>query len=988
MPFRPAANKKKWLQVIIDHPVPVITLMVLITFLFALPLPRLRFQTSIYDLTIQDLSETVRYESFKKEFGTEEIILVVVKAQNIFDPTTFNKVGELAETFSKIHGIRRVISLPGIKKDMDVTGKWSLSDFERIISPIALFSKNLLSADKKTTVISLILEDISHKNQVIDAVQKVIDREKKGLSMYQIGMPLVSKALGDYTERDFLRLPPITFLVMALILFCFFLSLRAILIPVGSVLVALTWTFGLMAWTRTPLSMLTMIVPVFIITVGTAYCMYIFFEYLESAKTSETSKESAFLCFSRVGFPTSLAVVTTLIGLGSLLLNKIEAIREFAIFACFGIISMLVIMVFFLPVVFSLLPFPKKGTMREPVFHGLFDRFLDQIVKIDLLHQKKTLTIIGLMSLLGIVGLSRIKVETNPVGYFKKDTPISRHFHDIYQDMAGSFPVNVVLDSKESDYFEDPAHLRMIERVQSFLDSLKGVDKTISFVDYLKLVNYVTNQHKPGSYVVPGEGFEVRMAMNSYKTMLGQDVFSRFMSEDLSKVNILLRTHISSSRDFLEIRKKILAYLQKNLPKNLDYQVTGFGIVISQSSYLLTKGQIRSLALTLILVFGVMLLLFLSGKVGLIAILPNCLPIVVSFGVMGWLGIELSVATSLIASIAIGLAVDDTIHYLARYDREFKIDLDKDRALRDTIKSVGKPMILTTLTISVGFSILLFSHFKPTAIFGFMMIIVMVSALMGDLILLPSLMRHVELVTAWDLLKLMPTQVGISAGTAHELNQPLNAIKMGSEFLKMMIQQGEKIPQEQLLQVINEMNAQVDRASQLINRLRGFDRKTGFAKERVNINRSVKNVMDIMGPQLRVENIELIPVLDETLPDILGHENKLAQVIYNLVLNARDAIDERRKEGESKPGSRVIRIHSFRENNRVAVTVSDTGVGIEKWMRARIFEPFFTTKEMGKAKGLGLSITSQIVRDHGGQIEVESEKGVGARFKVTFPLEN
>jgi diguanylate cyclase (GGDEF)-like protein len=149
-----------------------------------------------------------------------------------------------------------------------------------------------------------------------------------------------------------------------------------------------------------------------------------------------------------------------------------------------------------------------------------------------------------------------------------------------------------------------------------------------------------------------------------------------------------------------------------------------------------------------------MFLLFLSGKVGLIAIVPNCFPIIVNFGLMGWLGIELSVATSLVASIAIGLAVDDTIHYLVRYNREFKKDLDKRRALQDTIQEVGRPIVFTTFTIGLGFAILIFSHFKPTAIFGLMMVITMGSALLGDLIILPSLMTHVELVTLWDLLRL------------------------------------------------------------------------------------------------------------------------------------------------------------------------------------------------------------------------------------------
>lgn len=749
-----AISARNSLRFIVDHPLQVVILIFLVTLFFASQLPKLHFRTSIYDLAIEDLTETIRYEAFKKTFGTEEIILVVAKAKNIFEKGTFQEIRRLSENFSKIDGVRRVISLPFIKKDMDATDKWSLADFEKIIVPVDLFSKNLISADKKTTVITLILEDTKDKDQVIDAAKAIIDEQGKGLSLYQIGMPLVSKALATYTQQDFMRLPPITFLIIGCVLFLFFRNLRGILIPVGSVLIALIWTFGLMGLTQTPLSMLTMIVPIFLIAVGTAYCMYIFPEYFEQIERFDSRKDASYECFLRIGFPTSLAVITTSIGLGSLLLNRISAIREFALFSCFGIWSMLLIMLIFLPALFTLLPLPQKKTTHRLLKKGLLHGLLKKITQMNLHYQKVTFPILALIVLIGLAGIFQIRVETNPIGFFKSDTTISRHFHDIYHDMAGSFPINVVLDSGTKDYFENPEHLRKIVDVQDFLNTLQGVDKTISFADYLKLVNYATNQYEPKYYAMPEEPFEVRMLMNSYKTMLGQDTFERFMTKDLSKVNILLRTHISSSRDFLRIRKTIEDRLRETLSKDFGFQVTGFGIVISESSHILTKGQVKSLSLTLVLIFGIMFLLFLSGKVGLIAIVPNCFPIIVNFGLMGWVGIELSVATSLVASIAIGLAVDDTIHYLVRYNREFKKDLDKERALQDTIQNVGRPIVFTTLTIGLGFAILIFSHFKPTAVFGLMMVITMGSALVGDLIILPSLMTHVELVTLWDLLRL------------------------------------------------------------------------------------------------------------------------------------------------------------------------------------------------------------------------------------------
>jgi uncharacterized protein len=748
------ARPEFWLRHIVHHPGRVILVIALITLVFASHLPALRFETSIYDLTIEDLPETLIYHRFKETFGCEEIILVVARTAGVFDPETFRQIEHLSQSLSQIDGVKRVISLPGIKKAMDITDKWNLADFQKVASAVDLFQRNLISQDSKTTAITLVLEDVDQKEQVINAANSLIEAYQNAFSLYQVGMPIVSSALAQFTQQDFLTLPIVTFSLIALILFFFFRNLRGILIPSGTVLIAMVWTFGLMAWTGIPLSLLTMIVPVFLIAIGTAYCMYIFPEYVASIKQSAAPREASIQCFSRLGFPTFLAVMTTTIGLGSLLVNRVNEIREFAVFSCFGILSLLILMFTFLPAVMGLLPFPKTPSDHATSQNRCLDRILSTIIRLNLRHQKITLPLIAIIVLVGVIGMSRIRVETNPVEFFKNDTSIVRHFNDIYQDMSGSFPLSVVVNSRENAHFENPGHLKQIVQIQEFLGSLPGVDKTISFVDYLKLVNYATNQYNPLFYALPQEPFEVRMLVNSFKTLLGQDTLFRFMSPDFSNTHIMLRTHISSSIDFLATEARIRDYLNRNLPGDLSFQVTGFSIVISHSSHLISEGQVKSLALTLVLVFAIMFLLFMSYKVGFIALLPNCFPIIVSFGVMGWFGIPLSMATSLIASIAIGLAVDDTIHYLVKYNREFKRDLDKEKALDKTVRHLGRPIIFTTLTISIGFSVLMFSNFKPTAVFGLLMMITMFSALVADIILLPSLMLHVELVTLWDLLKL------------------------------------------------------------------------------------------------------------------------------------------------------------------------------------------------------------------------------------------
>ena len=982
--FISQSSPRAVLEWMLKRPLLILLVVAGITLFFLWQLPKLSFRTSIYDLIIEDLDETVRYHEFRQVFGSDEIIRIVVRAESVFDPKTFHKIADLSKSAGQIKGVRRVISLPSIKDDVDTAGKWNLEQFRKLVAPIALFEKNLLATDQKATVITLVLDADADNASVISNIQAMLDATSKDLSLYQIGMPLVSQALVRYTEKDFFRLTPITLLLIIIILFFLLRSFVYIFIPFLCVVLTLLWTFGFLALLRVPISMLTLIVPIFLIAVGTAYCLHVICEYLSSTQRADSPADAVRLTFANITLPSTLAVITTSIGLGSLLVNRIVAIHEFALFACFGMFSLLFLLLVFFPCALVLVPLSGR---KEKPFQGdgLIQRLLERIVALSILHQRRTFLCLAGIFLFCGAGLFFVRVETNPIGFLKGDTPVSRNFHDIYRDLSGSFPIHVVMESKNAYGFETPQAMADMARLQRVLESLPGVDKTVSFADYLKLVNYALNRYDPKRYALPQEDFEARLLINNYKSMLGDDMLRRFMSPDLSKANILLLTHLSSSRQFLQSKAKILAHAEGLFSDNYSWDVTGFGVVVAASSHLLVRGQIKSFSITIALIFGIMLLLFVSIKVGLIAIVPNCFPVVITFGLMGWLGIDLSVVTSLIASVAIGLAVDDTIHYLVRYNREFKKDLDKDRALRDTLFGVGRPIIFTTLTVTLGFSVLIFSFFKPTAVFGLLMVITLLAALVGDLILLPALMLHVELVTAWDLLKLMPTVGGVSSATVHELNQPLNAIKMGSEYLKMMVQQGKPVHTKELTQVASEIGDQVDRVSAMINRLQAIGANQGFAKKKIDINQAIRLMAGFVGQQLRLDNISLQLELDESIPLITGHQHRLEQLIYNLITNAWEAINSKAKLG-SEPSAGKIVIRSVSENERVAVSINDAGIGIALHLQERILEPFFTTKEPGKGRGLGLSICHEIVKDHGGRLEIRSQAGKGSTFKFSLPV--
>jgi histidine kinase len=224
----------------------------------------------------------------------------------------------------------------------------------------------------------------------------------------------------------------------------------------------------------------------------------------------------------------------------------------------------------------------------------------------------------------------------------------------------------------------------------------------------------------------------------------------------------------------------------------------------------------------------------------------------------------------------------------------------------------------------------------------------------------------------------------MSAGIAHELNQPLNAIKMGSDYLGLMVDRQRDLPADTLKQVVEQMSAQVDRAAEIINTLRSFGRKAELVAERLDINKPVRAVFSLVGRQFELDNIRLELDLGRGLAPIQAHDNRLQQVFFNLVANARDAIAERRQRSADPPVGR-IRIRTYQDGGRVAADVSDDGIGIGEAVRDKIFEPFFSTKESSTDMGLGLAITYGIVKDYNGDIRLASRAGEGTTFTLSFP---
>jgi hydrophobe/amphiphile efflux-3 (HAE3) family protein len=738
---------ERFFQLVIRRAYLILGVILCITAFFSFHVKKLHVDTCPTRMLVEDLPAKHDYDAFKKKFGqASDDILVVLKADDVFSQGAFEKIGRLTEALKSIEGVKRVVSLTTLKYDMDILNEWTLEDLRRNLSMADIFVDNMVSADGKVTALAVILKETDEFGPVSESVEECLQAfrdPQRPLQIYQVGNPVVSHALTEYTEKDLKRLPLVTMSVMLVVLLFCFRNLRGAAIPLAAVSLTLIWTLGLMGLANVALSIATMITPTLLIAVGSAYAMHIMAAYFDEVKRQDDHHRAIITALTRVGLPSIFVVLTTIVGLASLLLSKIAVIKEFAAYSCIGLFFVLLIQLTFIPAILSCLRMPRpKGFASSPEALWI-DSFLRKVVHAIKEHPRMLVAIALAITLVSALGIFRIKVETAPIEFFKTTAPVRMAFEDAHRNLAGIYPLNVVLESHREGYFSSPKVLQQVGTFQKSLATMEGIDLSISVVDLLKLESLLTRgfRDKERYYVLPDDPFVVKEAIRNYRMFQGDEMVGYFISKDFSRINIVCRTHMTSTADFIRAEKAIISTLKNHFSRDIDFCVTGLCIVGSHSSEALTMGQIKSLGLAMACIFVLLSILFFSAKVGLCAMVPNLFPVVVNFGVMGWAGMHLTVATSLIASIAIGLAVDDTIHYMFRFNQQFHKDFSRRGTNDRTIADVGKPMVFTSLAIGLGFSVLLFSSFVPTTVFGLLIVITMASALYGDLFLLPLIMQ-------------------------------------------------------------------------------------------------------------------------------------------------------------------------------------------------------------------------------------------------------
>jgi len=750
----------------------IIAAYVLLTGFFAYFLLSIDSGVTVERYLVKDHPSKLYYDKFVNTFLQGDSLIVVVKSDDVFDTGTLSKVEAITSAISRIDYIEDVLSLSTVmdlkRKEMKSRLQFRFFSEQRRekilrdeIMKTPLFIGSVVNAE--ATVTAITASTLKCEKDLPEIIEKIIGRYRGPEEIYQVGIPVINHVLGRTLLRELFVLSPISILVFIVVLFICFRRFRGVLLPVVAVVVSIVWTMGLMSMLGIALSLMSMILPVLMVAIGNAYAMHLVTEYFEHSRAGGNKADVIKSTISKLLLPVLLTAGTTIIGFASLQFTRIQSVQEFSYLSCFGLFASLLVTLTLVPAILfrtklpDVKPVPLQAETAAKPRGSWADAFIRGVIKVDRNHGRVVFIITGIIIVLAILGIFRVHIETDVIKFFKSDSKVVQDLDDADRNLSGATIINIVVDSREKQYFKKVSSLKDIERLHEFLNQKElfpKMGKVISLVDLIKTSNLTGHNYRKDGYRLPEDDRQVHNLLLPYYYQADKDPLRSFVSSDFSQVNILCTTSYHGGEELIEVEHKIRKLFRQNFTRDLELHVTGLPLVVAHSAKLVTAGQIKSLSFALIAIFVIMSALFTSARVGLLSMVPNMLPILINFGIMGWFGIPLSSVTSLLASIAIGISVDDTIHYMARYNSEFKKDWDKKRAMKDTLRTAGKPIVFTSIILALVFSAMMVSSFQPTMMFGLLIMITMVVALVSNVIVLPIMLLRIELITLWDLVSL------------------------------------------------------------------------------------------------------------------------------------------------------------------------------------------------------------------------------------------
>ena len=574
--------------------------------------------------------------------------------------------------------------------------------------------------------------------------------------VFELGLPYTEQELGRAILTEFPKLIPMAVGILLFMLIIVMRSASAAILPLLTSGFSIFFTLAFMAFVGIPINLLTFMVPILVIVIGSTEDVHILSEYMEGVHEYRARSLAINYMARTIGTAILLTSLTTFLGFISISISRVIVLRQFGIAAGFALFINPITTILLAPVYLKFFGSKKYQTQKK---EGASSKFLKKMsnLLLYLIHNQKGLTLtilIGGAVVLGAFSL-RIVVDNDFVSFFKPSSAIPTRMNRIAEGIAGGSNFNIRISTGQPNGFHNPVYLNqmeeLIERLNSKqIDGKRAFDKIISINDYLKLTHREMNFSDETFFKIPDESDLIAQ----YSLFMGDEEPQNYVSFDWSEANIIVRHNVSSSHKINNLVEEIYDDMEEIMDPFLQYEITGKLILINRAATTIVTSQLQGLLLLSVVIFLVMTIMFTNVKAGFLALIPNMFPVAVFFGIMGIFGIPLNVGTCLVAAIAIGISVDDTIHFMARFNKEMRNYSSKKDAIRAVVEAEVQPVVSTSLSLFLLFGIFATANLTLVIYFGILSAIVMICALVADLLLTPILLTSVQLATIQELTSL------------------------------------------------------------------------------------------------------------------------------------------------------------------------------------------------------------------------------------------
>ena len=761
-------------------------------------IPKITIDTSTEGFLHDNDPTLLEYNAFRDQFGRDEVVIIAIESPNIFSQDFLKKLKmlheELEENVPLIEDITSLVNARSTRGETneliveDLLEDWPQNEPEmttlknRVISN-PLYKNLLISEDGQFTAIviktqsysGLTQEDdvlegfddpptaapapndpaVSKKqyltdeenSRVVAAVKLTVDKFRSpDFPVYVAGSPVVTHFLKRTMMKDMRKFVALAIVTVAVLLYLMFRRISGVLLPLIIVGLSLLCTVGIMAILKVPIKVPTQILPSFLLAVGVGTSVHILAIFFQRYEKNGTKEGAVAYALGHSGLAILMTNVTTASGLLSFSTSEVAPIADIGIFAGIGVMLTFATTIVLLPALLALFPIKNKQKSGRDQKIAVMDRFISMVSHFSTSHPIPIITVSSTIIVLSVIGASMIHFSHHILGWFPKASDIRIATEKIDHEMRGTLNLEVVIDTGKENGLYEPDLLKRIENAAIYTESLEYeevfVGKAWSLTTILKEINQALNENRPAYYAIPDNRDLIAQEFLLFENS-GSDDLEDFVDSQFTMARFTVKGPFEDVVKYNSFLQTIHRYFTSHFHET-KITFTGMMTLLART----VSNAIKSMAKSYIIALGVItiLMIILIGRVriGLLSMVPNLAPILLMLGVIGATDIPMDLFTMMVGSIAIGLAVDDTIHFMHNFRRYYDQSGDPRQAVFKTLHTTGRAMLVTTIVLSMGFLIFIFASMNNLFYFGLLTAFTIVMALVADYLLAPALMVMVN----------------------------------------------------------------------------------------------------------------------------------------------------------------------------------------------------------------------------------------------------